>query len=363
MPETISMPELAWRRRVAQCLDHLSTLLPSRWLGMPVNDRGVPLSPQLHWLLRLRELTTPLPVDPHPEHVRRGFRRDLLALRVRYPVHAVEELRVPGGAGELAARLYRPAPAGALPALLVFFHGGGFVLGDLDTHDDVCRLLCRDSGMAVLSVDYRLAPEHPFPAPVEDALAAVRWVQANAARFGVRPEAVAVGGDSAGGNLAAVVAQLLAAAGESGRGTALLGQLLVYPATDRVTVRDSHRHFGAGYFLSHEDREWFYKHYLAGDMSLGADVRVSPLLHPAPGKLAPALVACAGFDMLRDEGEAYAAHLAAHGTTVELLRMEPLGHGFLSLAAVHRESAQAARQIALAWRALCQRAQPSPNPR
>jgi acetyl esterase len=360
--ENFPMVELAWRRRVARGLDTLSTLLPARWQGMPVNDNGVPLAPQLHWLLRLRELTTPLAPNPHPLEVRRGFRRDLLALRVRYPVHAVEELRVPGGAGELAARLYRPQPEGALPALLVFFHGGGFVLGDLDTHDDVCRLLCRDSGMAVLAVDYRLAPEHPFPAPVEDALAAVRWAQAHAARFGVAPAAVAVGGDSAGGNLAAVVAQLLAAAGESGGGTALLGQLLVYPATDRVTVRASQQRFGRGFFLSHEDREWFYHHYLAGNPALGADVRVSPLLHPAPGRLAPALLVSAGFDMLRDEGEAYAAHLEAHGTEVELLRMEPLGHGFLSLTTVHRESEQAARHIAQAWRALCQRALATANP-
>jgi acetyl esterase len=238
-----------------------------------------------------------------------------------------------------------------LPALLLFFHGGGFVLGDLDTHDDVCRFLCTESGMQVLSVDYRLAPEHPFPAPVEDALAVLRWARTQAAAFGIDAAAIAVGGDSAGGNLAAVAAQLLAA-----EGMPLLGQLLVYPATDRTTVRDSHRRFGQGFFLSHEDREWFYHHYLAGNAALGADPRVSPLLNAAPGRLAPALVVTGGFDMLRDEGEAYAAHLEAHGTTTELMRIGHVGHGFLNLAAIHRDSEQAARRVARAWWALCNRA-------
>lgn len=340
------------RRTFVRSLDQFTALVPRPVLRAPVNDSGARLSPLLHWLVHLRKLTT-LGADLHAGDVtlaRRRFRRDILPLRVGYPVHAVHELSVQGGAGPLAARHYVPDDSGALPALLVYFHGGGYVLGDLDTHDDVCRLLCLETGMQVLSVDYRLAPEHPFPAPVQDAVAALRWAQAHADRFGVRPEAVAVGGDSAGGNLAAVAAQELAA-----EGLPLLAQLLIYPGTDRTARRPSHDRFGKGFFLTDEDREWFYAQYLAGDDALGQDPRVSPLLAPAQPALAPAVVVTAGFDMLRDEGEAYADHIAAAGVDVELVRVNNLGHGFMNLTGVHQDSELAAVRLARNFRLLCNR--------
>ncbi|HET8730753.1 MAG TPA: alpha/beta hydrolase [Moraxellaceae bacterium] len=346
------IPMLPLRRTFVRTLDQVTALIPRPVLRAPVNDDGASLSPLLHWLIYLRKLsaqeTNPGAIDV--TEARRRFRRDILPLRAGYPVHAVHDLTVQGAAGELKARHYIPDDSGALPALLVYFHGGGFVLGDLDTHDDVCRLLCIESGMQVLSVDYRLAPEHPFPAPVQDAVAALRWAQANADRFGVRPGAIAVGGDSAGGNLAAVAAQQMAAEGHP-----LLAQLLIYPGTDRTVRRPSHDRFGKGFFLTDEDREWFYSLYLAGDNGLGQDHRVSPLLaHPLP-PVAPAVVVTAGFDMLRDEGEAYADHLCAQGVEVELVRVNNLGHGFMNLTGVHQDSELAAIRLARCFRLLCNR--------
>lgn len=353
-------PPFSLRRTLARSLDLVASTLPRALVPVPENDNGERLAPLLHWLLHLRKLTTPgeLGADNAPL-ARKRFRGDLLPLRVGYPVHAVHDLTVKGGAGDLKARHYQPEASGQLPALLVFFHGGGYVLGDLDTHDDVCRQLCRDTGMQVLSVDYRLAPEHPFPAAVEDAEAAVRWAQEHAASFGVPKTAIAVGGDSAGGNLAAVTAQHMAAVGRP-----LLAQLLIYPGTDRTARRDSHDRFGEGFFLSDADREWFYAQYLAGDESLAHDHRVSPLLADPLPVLAPALVVTGGFDMLRDEGEAYADHMRLHGTSVELMRMEQLGHGFMNLTGVHRDSELAALRIARAFRLQClQRlAQKQPSP-
>jgi acetyl esterase len=340
---------LSLRRTLARSLDRVASVLPAALVPVPENDTGARLSPLLHWLLHLRRLTTPGDLAaPDAALARRRFRRDILPLRVGYPVRAVRELTVRGGAGPLKARHYEPDTSGAVPALLVFFHGGGYVLGDLDTHDDVCRLLCRETGLQVLAVDYRLAPEHPFPAAVDDAEAAVRWAQEHAAQFGVHKTAIAVGGDSAGGNLAAVTAQHMAATGRP-----LLAQLLVYPGTDRSVRRDSHDRFGTGFFLSDADREWFYTLYLAGNEALGQDPRVSPLLtRPLPA-VAPAIVVTGGFDMLRDEGEAYAAHLGSAGLAAELLRFDRLGHGFLNLTGVHRESELAAIRIARAFRLLC----------
>jgi acetyl esterase len=331
------------RLRVLQAMDRIATWLPAR-LPLPKNDTGAALSPFLQGLRHLRRLTSAGQVSAHD--MRRRFRQDMLALRVGFPVRRTEDLVIPGRAGPLAARCYWPTTSHALPVLLVYFHGGGFVMGDLDTHDDACRLLCEESGMPVLAVHYRLAPEHPFPAALEDADAAVRWALANTARFDV--EAVAIGGDSAGANLAAVTAQTLAAAR-----VPLYAQLLIYPGTDRNTPRASHRLFGEGYFLNHADRELFYRCYLGDRPQLAADPRVSPLLNLAPGCLPPALVVTAGFDMLRDEGDAYAAHLAQHGTRVEHLRFDHLGHGFINLAGVHRDSRIATVHLARHWQTLC----------
>lgn len=346
------MPTISLRRSLVRSLDQITSFVPRKMLHAPQNERGAQLSPLLYWLAALRKLMHfgASLNDTDVNSARRRFRADLLPLRVGPDVHAVRDLTVQGGAGSLAARHYTPDDSGALPALIVYFHGGGYVLGDLDTHDDVARLLCAETGMQVLSVDYRLAPEHPFPAPVQDAEAAVRWAQDHAAEFGVRPEAIAVAGDSAGATLAAVAAQQMAAAGRP-----LLAQLLVYPGTDRQTRRPSHERFGSGFFLTTEDREWFYKLYLNGNDALGADPRVSPLLREPMPALAPAVVVTAGFDMLRDEGIAYCDRLQEAGVDVEHICVHNLGHGFMNLAGVHQDSHLAAVRVARNFRLLCNR--------
>lgn len=287
--------------------------------------------------------------------MREAFRRDMLSLRVGYPVREVRDLTIPGPAGPIPARYYRSGHRGP-PVVLVYFHGGGFIMGDLDTHDDACRLLARDSGMAILSVEYRLAPEHPFPTGLEDAEAAASWAEANLPALGGR--ALAIGGDSAGANLAAVVAQRFAA-----QQRPLVAQLLIYPGTDLTVKRPSHSRFGQGFFLNAADRERFYGAYLSGNSLLGADHRVSPLLNPSPGRLAPALIVTAGFDMLCDEGTAYASYLTAHGIAVEQMQFGSLGHGFINLVGVHNESQVAVTSIAHSWRTLCHRALTSGNRR
>ncbi|MES2919151.1 MAG: alpha/beta hydrolase [Pseudomonadota bacterium] len=342
------MTTLSLRHRFLQAMDAVASRLPERLAFLPKNDAGEPLSPFLEGLRHLRRLTAPRNAAKlSPQALRERFRADLLAMRVGFPVREVRTIALPGADGLLRARHYVPASTAALPVLLVYFHGGGFVFGDLDTHDDACRLLCQESGMPLLSVEYRLAPEHPFPAAVEDAEAACRWALKNLDQFGV--EALAIGGDSAGGNLAAVTAQTLAATGAP-----LLAQLLIYPGTDLGTPRASHQFFSEGYFLNLADREFFYHCYLGRQQQLATDPRVSPLLNPDPGALAAALMVTAGFDMLRDEGEAYASHLRETGTRTQLMRFERLGHAFINLASVHADSRLALQQIAVQWRSLCQ---------
>ena len=238
----------------------------------------------------------------------------------------VDDLSLPGPAGEIRARHYRP-PGGGTAPLLVFYHGGGWVIGDLDTHDALCRLTCRDGGVHVLSIDYRLAPEHSAPAAVEDAYAAFKWAQEHAGELGAIPGRVAVGGDSAGGNLAAVVSQLARDEG----GPAPVLQWLIYPRTDFTAQTRSMSLFARGFLLTRRDMDWFHAQYLRGSGVDPTDPRVSPLLAESLSGLAPALIAVAGFDPLRDEGEAYAAALRAAGTAVDLRYMGSLTHGFVNL--------------------------------
>jgi len=228
-------------------------------------------------------------------------------------------------AGGVPARLYRPNDRTDL-GLLVYLHGGGWVIGDLDSHDGVCRSLARDTGHAVLSLDYRLAPEHPFPAPLEDALTGTRWAHANAAALGCRADRIAIGGDSAGGNLAAVVAQLQV--------VPLVFQLLVYPVTDCTQALPSHVENEEGPFLTKAGMRWFIELYLAGGQHSTADPRVSPLFasDAAVGATPSALVITADHDPLRDEGDAYAHRLAALGVATSHVRFGGMFHGFFSLA-------------------------------
>lgn len=225
-------------------------------------------------------------------------------------------------AGDVPCRLYRPSMD--VSGLLVYFHGGGWVIGGLDSHDAVCRSLAARSGVAVLSVDYRLAPENPWPAAVEDALCAVRWASENATEIGIDPDRIAVGGDSAGGNLAAVVAQQ--------RPVPLRFQLLIYPATDMTRSFPSHIENARGPVLDAAAMEWFIGHYIP-DASRQRDELASPLHSPDAllAGLPPALVITAQYDPLRDEGEAYGARMAAHGCPATVMRVNGQFHGFFAL--------------------------------
>jgi len=269
--------------------------------------------------------------NPEPAEARARVRHQarLLSL-VKTEVGDVRDLEIEGADGALRARHYRPPASGASEnaPLLVFFHGGGWVTGDLDTHDEPCRMLCRHAQVQVLSVDYRLAPEHPFPAGVRDALAAFRWAVAHASELGADPHRIAVGGDSAGGNLSAASAQL--AARDGGPAPAL--QLLIYPALDLTDARTaSGRMFANDFLLTERDLRWCIGHYLSGTEHDPTDPRVSPMLGESLSGQVPAIVITAGFDPLRDEGEAYANALQHAGTRVVLERSPELIHGFLNM--------------------------------
>jgi acetyl esterase len=216
---------------------------------------------------------------------------------------------------------------------LVYFHGGGWVIGDLDTHDTLCRELCNQSGCAVISVDYRMGPEHRFPAAVDDCIAATRWVHDHAEALNLNAARLAVGGDSAGGNLAAVIA--IDARDNSGPRIAF--QLLIYPATDQHRDAASHRENGQGYLLTVDTMDYFARHYMA-EKAQYADWRASPLLHPNLADLPPALVITAGFDPLRDEGAEYAKRLTAAGSCASYLNFPRQIHGFVSMGRILDES-------------------------
>ena len=267
----------------------------------------------------------------------RAFYRERRAVTQPEPaaVAEVRELSAPGAAGPIPLRLYRPAGSqvGAVLAVLVYYHGGGWVIGDLDTHDVLCRALCNAAGCAVVAVDYRLAPEHRFPAAFDDALAATRWVRQEAASLGVDAERLAVGGDSAGGNLAAAVAIAARDAGD----LPIAFQLLIYPATDQRRGHTSHSINGQGYLLEKPTMDYFHDHYLI-DARSDLDWRASPLLHDELSKLPPALVLTAGFDPLRDEGLAYADALSAAGNAASCVCFERQIHGFVTMGRVIDEA-------------------------
>jgi acetyl esterase len=263
------------------------------------------------------------------------------------PIAETRDLTAPGPGGPIPLRLYRPAAEGTLP-VLVFFHGGGWVIGDISTHDTVCRHLANRAECAVVSVDYRLAPEHKFPAAVEDAFAATRWVADNAGALGADAARIAVGGDSAGGNLAAVVSLLARDAGAP----RIACQLLIYPATDASMRHESLARFAEGYVLTRSSMRWFYDQYLRAPND-AADWRVSPLAAPDLSGLPPAYVVTAGYDPLCDEGDEYAARLAAAGVPVEHRRFPGQVHGFLTNGKVIRAAEgaldEAAAALKRAW--------------
>jgi acetyl esterase len=310
-------------------------------VNVPARKTARMLHPQARFVLDTLEALGDPPLEADtPEQSRQ---RRLSRLRPpTEPIHESRDLL----AGSVPARLYRPRDDDGL-GLLVYFHGGGWVVGNLETHENTCRGLANASGHAVLSVDYRLAPEHPFPAGLEDSVEATRWAAANAEALGCDPRKLAVGGDSAGGNYAAIVSQLAP--------VPLAFQLLVYPATDARCDTPSVHENADGYFLTLAAMKWFYGHYLCGPQGEVDDPRVSPILadDAALRRSPPTLVITAGFDPLRDEGEAYAARLAGLGVPTTLTRYAGMFHGFFSLGDLIDDGqgaiAQAGRQLALAF--------------
>ncbi|NNU42770.1 alpha/beta hydrolase [Ramlibacter montanisoli] len=295
------------------------------------------LHPQARALLRLIEEKGVPPTHTLAPVEARAFYRERRTFTQPDPpeVASVRDLRVPGPAGPIPLRSYRPAgaPADAVLPVLVYYHGGGWVIGDLDTHDVLCRQLCNLSGCAVVAVDYRLGPEHRFPAAVDDALAATRWVRSQARELKLDPARLAVGGDSAGGNLAAVVALSAREAGD----LPIAFQLLIYPATDQRRGAPSHAANGQGYLLTKESMDYYHDHYIP-DPAQDLDWRASPLLHENHAKLPPAFVLTAGYDPLRDEGLQYAHRLSEAGNRATLVNFERQIHGFITMGRVIDEA-------------------------
>lgn len=257
-------------------------------------------------------------------------------------VHDTEELSLPLSGRDIAARLYRPSSAAQLP-LIVHFHGGGFVLGDLDSHDNLCRRLCRDAGALVLSVDYRLAPEHPFPAAIDDAFDAVLWAQDNISALGGDAERMMLSGDSAGANLAAVTAIRMRDQGKA----PVLGQILMYPVTDTAMDTPSYEKLADGYRLSKSLMAWYFELYLPGPADRH-HAHAAPLSADNLSNLPPALIITAGFDPLCDEGAAYAKRLKNDGTTVTHRHYPAMIHAFCNMFGVLDEGGQAMDEVS-AW--------------
>jgi acetyl esterase len=275
------------------------------------------------------------------------YEAQVAARRPPLPMAEVRTVEIPGPQGPIPARLYvspQQTPEDAAP-LLVYYHGGGWVIGDLDMYDEVCRLLATASGVRVLSVDYRLAPEHPFPEPLEDAFAAFEWAAANAETLGADPARVAVGGDSAGGNMAAVVSHMA----RDGGGARPAMQLLIYPVTDSADDTRSRRLFADGFILTKADMEAFEAAYLPPGAD-ASDQRISVLKCPDLRGLPTAYVTTAGFDPLRDEGEAYALAMRDCDVRVALRRHPGLIHTFVNQTSVNATAKGAMLEVAGALR-------------
>ena len=287
------------------------------------------LHPQTAAVLEfMKQLGTPPLHEVTPEVGRANYLATRIPSNVELP-----EIR-DFDAGGVRCRLYRSTTSDAAP-LLIYYHGGGWVIGDLDTHDDICRKLARDAKCSVAAVDYRLAPEHPAPASHEDCIAATRWIFANAKSLGVDASRIAIGGDSAGGNLAAIVSMHA--------GVKPVFQLLVYPATDMRLGQESHRENAQGYLLTADSMKWFINHYLQGDEKKRHDPLYSPLLSDEASlkKSPPTLVITAEYDPLRDEGEQFAARLSAVGVQASVVRFHGQIHAFFGMSEVLDDAAAA----------------------
>jgi acetyl esterase len=314
--------------------------------GAPARVDGQALAPEMQALVRLAGLARDESASAYgkltPGQARARIRAGAgAAAAAKQSQPTVEDLVIPGPAGPIPARFYEPPGLGIEERpLIVYFHGGGWTIGDLDTCDSVCRFLALGVPATVLSVGYRLAPEHPFPAAVDDALAAFLWAALDNTRLGVDPSRIAVAGDSAGGNLAAAISLL--SRDQSGPSPAM--QALIYPVTDVGGGQRSRDEFAKGFLLAKADMDWFEHHYLPPG-SDHADPRVSMLRADDLADLPPAYVATAGFDPLRDEGEAYAARLREAGVRVALRRHPGLIHGFANMTAVSSTAREAMREL------------------
>jgi acetyl esterase len=285
----------------------------------------MPLDPKAKAMI---DFMAQMPMPPWSEVDPVAYRTMAEAGRFPPPDLALAEISdsfIPGPAGPLAIRTYRASPEAGQPGI-VYFHGGGFVIGSLSSHDGTCRRLSHGAGCTVISVDYRLAPEHPFPGAVEDSYAAACWVADNAKALKIDPKRIAVAGDSAGGNLAAVVALLARDRGWP----ALCHQLLVYPVTDMAFTSESYSSNGEGYFLTKDMMAWFGDQYVPKGQK-PEDPMLSPLYAEDLAGLPPATVITAEYDPLRDEGEAYARRLMEAGVPTELVRYDGVIHGFFSM--------------------------------
>lgn len=324
MRERAGVATRAFRRLLA-----LPDPLVDRLVGEPpvvrdgrVLDRRVQMLLSLGERLGVVDVEDPDDIDERRSRLARGAK---LAMPLRTDVH-VSERRIPGPAGQIPVRIYRRyGPSQDLPGI-VYLHGGGWATGDLDSHDGTCRLLACESDCVVMSVDYRLAPEHPFPAAVDDAVAAYRWFHLNAQDLQVRPGDIGVMGDSAGGNLAAVIAQVT-------RDTDVpppTAQCLVYPATDVRMREPSHRIFADGFMLTHENMLWYRSKYLPDEADWDSPL-ASPIEQTDLSGVAPALVVTAGFDPLRDEGRRYADMLRDAGVRTTYRCYDDMIHGFFGM--------------------------------
>ncbi len=304
----------------------------------------MPVHPEVQAFLDAQAAAEAPPINEQtPEMAREGYLAIAEAVGPGPDMHSVTDRTIPGPDGEIAIRAYRPSAEASLP-VLVYYHGGGWVIGDLDTHDHACRDLAAGSGCLVVSVDYRLAPEHVFPAAVDDSYAALEWVAENAGSLGGDPARLAVGGDSAGGNLSAVMCLLARDRG----GPKISYQMLIYPAVDMNFAFASIDENAEGYVLTKDHMTWFRGHYMAGgDLD---DPRASPLLAESLEGLPPALIVTAEFDPLRDEGEAYGEALRKAGVPVQVTRYDGQVHVFFQLTPILEGGRAAMREACEALR-------------
>jgi acetyl esterase len=289
----------------------------------------MPLDPQVEALLNQIAASGAPSFSSMTVAEARGMAEGMAAMGgEQVPVSSVRDVTIPVDGATIGARVYRPDGNGPHP-VVVFFHGGGFVIGDLDSHDNLARTLCRDAQAVVVAVDYRMGPEHRFPAAAQDSFAATRWIADHAAELGGDASRLAVCGDSAGGNLGAVVTQMARDAG----GPAIRFAALIYPTVDMTLTGGSITENAKGYFLEKDDMDWFMSHYLNSDEDRPNPL-ASPALHPNLAGLPPCFITTCEFDPLRDEGEAYGATLRANGVAAENKRYDGLIHGAASMAGI-----------------------------